>query len=94
MGDDARREPDTLSLAAPLPSPGSPSPPALALATTPPRPLPLNSHPATRSAQAGQRISYLVDPASSHMLSSKAKPCMSKYKGIQPETANGSLQRS
>lgn len=28
-------------------------------------------------------ISYLVDPASSHMLSSKAKPCMSKYKGIQ-----------
>lgn len=26
-------------------------------------------------------ISYLVDPASSHMLSSKAKPCMSKYKG-------------
>ena len=26
-------------------------------------------------------ISHLVDPASSHMLSSKAKPCMSKYKG-------------
>ena len=25
-------------------------------------------------------ISYLVDPASSHMLVSKIKPCMSKYK--------------
>ena len=30
-------------------------------------------------------ISHLVDPASSHMLSSKAKPCMSKYKGISPK---------
>jgi hypothetical protein len=27
-------------------------------------------------------ISYLVDPASSHMLVSKIKPCMSKYKQI------------
>ena len=26
--------------------------------------------------------SYLVDPASSHMLVSKIKPCMSKYKLI------------
>ena len=26
--------------------------------------------------------SYLVDPASSHMLVSKIKPCMSKYKQI------------
>ena len=26
------------------------------------------------------RNSYLVDPASSHMLVSKIKPCMSKYK--------------
>ena len=25
-------------------------------------------------------FSYLVDPASSHMLVSKTKPCMSKYK--------------
>jgi hypothetical protein len=25
-------------------------------------------------------VSYLVDPASSHMLVSKIKPCMSKYK--------------
>ena len=29
--------------------------------------------------------SYLVDPASSHMLVSKIKPCMSKYK--QPYTS-------
>ena len=27
-------------------------------------------------------ISYLVDPASSHMLVSKIKPCMSKYKHL------------
>ena len=27
-----------------------------------------------------QKGSYLVDPASSHMLVSKIKPCMSKYK--------------
>ena len=26
--------------------------------------------------------SYLVDPASSHMLVSKIKPCMSKYKRL------------
>ena len=39
-------------------------------------------------------ISYLVDPASSHMLVSKTKPCMSKYKRIYGETANGSLNRS
>ena len=41
-----------------------------------------------RSARAGPRVplrcgrlkdSYLVDPASSHMLVSKIKPCMSKY---------------
>ena len=35
--------------------------------------------------------SYLVDPASSHMLVSKIKPCMSKYKQLYSETANGSL---
>jgi hypothetical protein len=29
-----------------------------------------------------QKDSYLVDPASSHMLVSKIKPCMSKYKQI------------
>ena len=38
----------------------------------------------------GQR-SYLVDPASSHMLVSKIKPCMSKHKLLHSEAANGSL---
>ena len=37
--------------------------------------------------------SYLVDSASSHMLVSKIKPCMSKYKQIYGETANGSLNQ-
>ena len=35
----------------------------------------------------------LVDPASSHMLVSKIKPCMSKYKPLHGETANGSLKQ-
>ena len=38
-------------------------------------------------------VSYLVDPASSHMLVSKIKPCMSKYKLLYSETANGSLNQ-
>ena len=38
--------------------------------------------------------SYLVDSASSHMLVSKIKPCMSKYKQLYRETANGSMGRS
>ena len=38
--------------------------------------------------------SYLVDPASSYMLVSKIKPCMSKYIPRHGETANGSLNRS
>jgi hypothetical protein len=37
--------------------------------------------------------SYLVDSASSHMLVSKIKPCMSKYKQLYSETANGSLYK-
>ena len=37
--------------------------------------------------------SYLVDPASSHMLVSKIKPCMSQYKLLYGETANGSLKQ-
>ena len=37
--------------------------------------------------------SYLVDPASSHMLVSKIKPCMYKYKPQDGETANGSLNQ-
>ena len=35
----------------------------------------------------------LVDPASSHMLVSKIKPCMSQYKLLHGETANGSLKQ-
>ena len=40
-------------------------------------------------------LSYinLVDPASSHMLVSKIKPCMSQYKLLYGETANGSLKQ-
>ena len=37
---------------------------------------------------------YLVDPASSHMLVPKTKPCMSKYKHLYCETADGSLKQS
>ena len=40
-----------------------------------------------------QEDSYLVDPASSHMLVSKIKPCMSKYNYLYWETANGSLNQ-
>jgi hypothetical protein len=53
---------------------------------------------ATLLAPAGWRLrppqdSYLVDSASSHMLVSKIKPCMSKYKQTYCETANGSLNQ-
>ena len=37
--------------------------------------------------------SYLIDPASSHILISKIKSCMSKYKQLYSETANGSLNQ-
>ena len=40
-----------------------------------------------------RKFSYLVDPSSSHMLVSKIKPCMSKYKLSHSETANGSLDQ-
>ena len=43
----------------------------------------------TRSVHDG----YLVDSASSHMLVLKIKPCMSKYKQLYSETANGSLNQ-
>ena len=33
-----------------------------------------------RGGRTSERNSYLVDPASSHMLVSKIKPCMCKYK--------------
>ena len=41
----------------------------------------------------GRPRTNLVDPASSHMLVSKVKPCMSKYKLLYSETANGSLKQ-
>ena len=44
-------------------------------------------------ASARVQDSYLVDSASSHMLVSKIKPCMSKYKQLYGETANGSLNQ-
>ena len=48
-----------------------------------------------RASLAGTSVqdSYLVDSASSHMLVSKIKPCMSKYKHLYRETANGSLNQ-
>ena len=46
-----------------------------------------------RPRPAGANGSYLVDSASSHMLVSKIKPCMSKYKQTHGETANGSLNK-
>jgi hypothetical protein len=39
------------------------------------------------------RSNNLVDPASSHMLVSKIKPCMSQCKLLNSETANGSLKQ-
>ncbi len=45
-----------------------------------------------RTKQTRER--YLVDPASSHMLVSKIKPCMSKFTPENGETANGSLNQS
>lgn len=40
-----------------------------------------HAHPLSGCVVNGRR--YLVDPASSHMLVSKIKPCMSKYELIQ-----------
>ena len=45
------------------------------------------------AAAGSETRSYLVDPASSHMLVSKIKPCMSKYILLHGETANGSLNQ-
>jgi hypothetical protein len=51
-------------------------------------------HPSPRGRAARYHNgSYLVDSASSHMLVSKIKPCMSKYKQSYCETANGSLNQ-
>jgi hypothetical protein len=54
--------------------------------------VPLGACPFGRSYSVSD-CSYLVDPASSHMLVSKIKPCMSKYKQLYGETANGSLNQ-
>ena len=45
------------------------------------------------SLQLGVTSMNLVDPASSHMLVSKIKPCMSQYKLLYNETANGSSKQ-
>ena len=47
-----------------------------------------------REKESERNESYLVDPASSHMLVSKTKPCMSKFTLSHGETANGSLNQS
>ena len=52
-----------------------------------------NSGPAPFSWRRPFKDSYLVDSASSHMLVSKIKPCKSKFKHINGETANGSLNQ-
>ena len=44
-------------------------------------------------SRRGEVSRNLVDPASSHMLVSKIKPCMSQYKLLYGETANGSLKQ-
>ena len=41
-----------------------------------------NSLAFQRGGESKAPDGYLVDPASSHMLVSKIKPCMSKYKQI------------
>ena len=48
---------------------------------------------AAECASCCAQAENLVDPASSHMLVSKVKPCMSKYKFLYGETANGSLKQ-
>ena len=45
-------------------------------------------------SQCPSVVCNLVDPASSHMLVSKIKPCMSQYKFLYCKTANGSLKQS
>ena len=62
----------------------------------------LNVYVAAAHSQAGCALlyasivveRYLVDLASSHMLVSKIKPCMSKYLPNSGETANGSLNHT
>ena len=44
--------------------------------------LEISPAPRSRRWPTPANDSYLVDPASSHMLVSKIKPCMSKYKQL------------
>ena len=53
----------------------------------------LRAAPGSPACGVAPKDSYLVDSASSHMLVSKIKPCMSKYKHLYGETANGSLNQ-
>ena len=57
--------------------------------------LPLGSEVVSSLAlPSGLVVKYKpVDPAGSHMLVSKIKPCMSQYKLLYGETANGSLKQ-
>ena len=57
--------------------------------------LPIHCVAAAGSASCAVQWQHtnLVDPASSHMLVSKIKPCMSQYKLLYGETANGSLKQ-
>ena len=62
--------------------------------TVPPELADTQPHPSRSRARRGSRAGRnLVDPASSHMLVSKIKPCMSQYKLLYGETANGSLKQ-
>ena len=56
----------------------------------------LPDHPSLPTLSGGgerKKESYLVDPASSHMLVSKTKPCMCQYERVHSETANGSINQ-
>ena len=53
---------------------------------------PANERPLAACSCRGS-VHNLVDPASSHMLVSKIKPCMSQYKLFNCKTANGSLKQ-
>jgi hypothetical protein len=69
---------------------GSPARPSECAAADGRRRRPLGAD-SSSIVRRGARNSYLVDPASSHMLVSKIKPCMSKHRPLHGEAANGSL---
>ena len=52
---------------------------ALALRINPNTQVAINQHLECAHTLHNAKVNYLVDPASSHMLVSKIKPCMSKY---------------